>query len=110
MINIKGKFADAVVYAQTVEQSALDQIELLCSQEFTKGAKIRIMPDVHAGAGCVIGFTANLGDMVIPNIVGVDIGCGMLCVKLGNVDIDFHNLDEIIRNYVPSGMDVQEAD
>lgn len=51
MIKIKGKFADATVYAQTVEQSALDQIELLCSQEFTKGAKIRIMPDVHTGAG-----------------------------------------------------------
>lgn len=109
MINIKGRFADAVVYAQTVEQSALDQIELLCSQEFTKGAKIRIMPDVHAGAGCVIGFTANLGDMVIPNIVGVDIGCGMLCVKLGNADIDFNKLDEIIRKYVPSGTNVQEG-
>lgn len=109
MIKIKGKFADATVYAQTVEQSALDQIELLCSQEFTKGAKIRIMPDVHTGAGCVIGFTANLGDMVIPNIVGVDIGCGMLCVKLGNVDVDFYKLDEIIRKYVPSGTAVQEG-
>lgn len=109
MIKIKGKFADAIVYAQTVEQSALDQIELLCSQEFTKGAKIRIMPDVHTGAGCVIGFTANLGDMVIPNIVGVDIGCGMLCVKLGNVDVDFYKLDEIIRKYVPSGTAVQEG-
>ncbi len=109
MISIKGKFADAIVYAQTVEQSALDQIELLCSQEFTKGAKIRIMPDVHAGAGCVIGFTANLGDMVIPNIVGVDIGCGMLCVKLGNVDIDFNRLDEVIRKYVPSGTEVHEG-
>lgn len=109
MINIKGKFADAIVYAKTVEQSAIDQIELLCSQEFTKGAKIRIMPDVHTGAGCVIGFTANLGDMVIPNIVGVDIGCGMLCVKLGNVNIDFYRLDEIIRKYVPSGTNVQEG-
>ncbi len=109
MIKIKGKFADAEVYAKTVEQSALEQIELLCSQEFTKGAKIRIMPDVHSGAGCVIGFTADLGDMVIPNIVGVDIGCGMLCVKLGNVDIDFNKLDEIIRKYVPSGTEVHEG-
>lgn len=109
MISIKGKFADAVVYAQTVEQSAIEQIELLCSQEFTKGAKIRIMPDVHTGAGCVIGFTANLGDMVIPNIVGVDIGCGMLCVKLGNVDIDFYKLDEVVRKYIPSGKNVQEG-
>ena len=109
MIKIKGAFADAVIYAQTVEQSAIDQIELLCSQEFAKGAKIRIMPDVHTGAGCVIGFTANLGDMVIPNIVGVDIGCGMLCVKLGDIELDFHELDAVIRKYVPSGTDVHEG-
>lgn len=109
MIKIKGAFADAVIYAQTVEQSAIDQIELLCSQEFAKGAKIRIMPDVHTGAGCVIGFTANLGDMVIPNIVGVDIGCGMLCVKLGDIELDFNELDAVIRKYVPSGTDVHEG-
>ncbi|MDE5985445.1 MAG: RtcB family protein, partial [Eubacterium sp.] len=109
MIKIKEAFADAVIYAQTVEQSAIEQIEVLCSQEFAKGAKIRIMPDVHTGAGCVIGFTANLGDMVIPNIVGVDIGCGMLCVKLGDIDIDFNELDAVIRKYVPSGMDVHEG-
>lgn len=109
MINIKGKFSEAVIYAQTVEQSAVEQIELLCSQEFTKGAKIRIMPDVHSGAGCVIGFTANLGDMVIPNIVGVDIGCGMLCVKLGNADIDFKMFDDTVRKYVPSGKNVQDG-
>lgn len=109
LICINGKFADALVYAKTVEESAIEQIELLCSQEFTKGAKIRIMPDVHAGAGCVIGFTANLGDMVIPNIVGVDIGCGMLCVKLGNIDIDFERFDNVVRKYVPSGKSVQEG-
>lgn len=109
MIKINGKFADAVVYAQTVEQSALAQIELLCSQEFTKGAKIRIMPDVHSGAGCVIGFTADLGDMVIPDIVGVDIGCGMLCVNLGNADIDFNKFDEVVRKYVPCGTEVHES-
>ena len=66
------------------------------------------MPDVHAGAGCVIGFTGNLGDKVIPNIVGVDIGCGMLCVELGNIDIDLEKLDNIIRQYIPSGMNVHE--
>ena len=66
------------------------------------------MPDVHAGAGCVIGFTGNLGDKVIPNIVGVDIGCGMLCVELGNIDIDLEKLDKIIRQYIPSGMNVHE--
>ena len=109
MLEVKGTFATAKVFAKTVEQSALDQIELLCSQEFTKDAKIRIMPDVHSGAGCTIGFTANLGDMVIPNIVGVDIGCGMLCVKLGKVDIDFNKFDEVVRKYVPSGHAVHEG-
>lgn len=109
MIEIKGTFASAKVFAKTVEQSALDQIKLLCSQEFTKGSKIRIMPDVHTGAGCTIGFTANLGDMVIPNIVGVDIGCGMLCVKLGKVDIDFNRFDETVRKHVPCGQEVHEG-
>jgi len=109
MVKVNGKFADAIVFAKTIEDSAIEQIELLCSQEFAKGAKIRIMPDVHAGAGCVIGFTADLGDMVIPNIVGVDIGCGMLCVQLGHADIDFNRLDEIIRKYVPARTAVQEG-
>lgn len=106
MLEIKGTFATAKVFAKTVDDTAIEQIELLCSQEFTKDAKIRIMPDVHAGKGCTIGFTANLGEMVIPNIVGVDIGCGMLCVKLGNIEMDFNKLDEIIRKYVPYGREV----
>lgn len=106
MLEIQGTFATAKVFAKTVDETAIEQIELLCSQEFTKGAKIRIMPDVHAGKGCTIGFTANLGDMVIPNIVGVDIGCGMLCVKLGKIDIDFNRFDEIVRKYVPCGREV----
>lgn len=109
MIEINGKYANAKVFAKTIEDSALEQIELLCSQEFTKNAKIRIMPDAHTGASCTIGFTANLGEMVIPNIVGVDIGCGMLCVKLGVVDIDYARLDEIIRWFVPFGHDVHEG-
>ncbi|MBR1531111.1 MAG: RtcB family protein, partial [Eubacterium sp.] len=106
MLEIKGTFATAKVFAKTVDDTAIEQIELLCSQEFTKGAKIRIMPDVHAGKGCTIGFTANLGDMVIPNIVGVDIGCGMLCVKLGRIDVDFNRFDEIVRKSVPYGREV----
>ena len=103
MFEIQGSFATAKVFAKTVDETALAQIELLCSQEFTKGAKIRIMPDVHAGKGCTIGFTADLGEMVIPNIVGVDIGCGMLCVKLGKTEIDFEVFDQIVRQYIPCG-------
>ena len=96
------------IFTNNIEESAKEQIDLLLEQEPFKECKIRIMPDVHAGAGCVIGFTGNLGDKVIPNIVGVDIGCGMLCVELGNIDLDLKKLDEIIHNNIPSGMNVND--
>lgn len=96
------------IFTNNIEQSAREQIDLLLDQEAFKDCKVRIMPDVHAGAGCVIGFTGNLGDKVIPNIVGVDIGCGMLCAELLNVDIDLKKLDEVIREYIPSGMNVHK--
>ena len=99
---------DLKIFTNNIEQSAKEQIDLLLEQEVFKDCKVRIMPDVHAGAGCVIGFTGNLGDKVIPNIVGVDIGCGMLCVELGNIDIDLEELDKVIREYIPSGMNVHK--
>lgn len=83
MKTITGTYSSAIVYTDIIEETAEEQIKLLCDQPFVKGSRIRIMPDVHAGKGCVIGFTADLGDMVIPNIVGVDIGCGMSTVELG---------------------------
>ena len=97
------------IFTDNVEQEALEQINTLLEQQAFKNCKVRIMPDVHAGKGCVIGFTADLGNKVIPNIVGVDIGCGMLTVKLGNIDIDFDKLDKAIRKRVPSGRDVHEG-
>lgn len=96
------------IFTDDIEQEAINQINELLDQEAFKDSKIRIMPDVHAGKGCVIGFTGNLGDKVIPNIVGVDIGCGMLCVELGNIDLDLERLDKIIREYVPSGFEVHD--
>ena len=96
------------IFTNDIEQEAINQINELLEQDAFKDSKIRIMPDVHAGKGCVIGFTGNLGDKVIPNIVGVDIGCGMLCVELGNIDLDLERLDKIIREHVPSGMNVHE--
>ena len=96
------------IFTNNIEQSAREQIDLLLDQEAFKDCKVRIMPDVHAGAGCVIGFTGNLGDKVIPNIVGVDIGCGMICAELLNADIDLKELDEVIRKYIPSGMNVHK--
>lgn len=99
---------DLKIFTENIEQEAIEQINLLLYQEAFKDCKVRIMPDVHAGKGCVIGFTADLGDKVIPNIVGVDIGCGMLCVELGKIDLDLDRLDMIINKYVPSGMNVHE--
>lgn len=94
------------IFTNNIEPQALSQIYTLVSQPAFADCKVRIMPDVHAGAGCVIGFTADLGDKVIPNIVGVDIGCGMLTVELGQIDIDYAKLDSVIRMYVPSGRNV----
>ena len=101
--------SDLKIFTENIEPEALNQIYTLVKQPAFAGCKVRIMPDVHAGAGCVIGFTADLGDKVIPNIVGVDIGCGMLTVELGTVDIDLAQIDSIIRKYVPSGRNVHEG-
>lgn len=94
------------IFTENIEETAKEQIDLLLEQEPFKNSKIRIMPDVHAGKGCVIGFTGDLGDKVIPNIVGVDIGCGMLCVNLGNCNLDLEKLDNVIKQNIPSGMNV----
>lgn len=96
------------IFTNNIEDKAKEQINLLLNQEAFKNSKIRIMPDVHAGKGCVIGFTGDLGDKVIPNIVGVDIGCGMLCANLGNIELDLKALDEIIKENIPSGMNVHK--
>ena len=100
---------DVKIFTDNIEENALAQIKELLSIDVFADKKIRIMPDVHAGAGCVIGFTGNLGDKVIPNIVGVDIGCGMRILNLGKLsDIDYHAFHEHIRANVPSGMIVRE--
>lgn len=91
------------IFTDNIEYECLEQIELLLKQEMFKDCKVRIMSDCHSGKGCVIGFTANLGNKVIPNIVGVDLGCGMYCINLGNIDINLQWLDEGIRKEVPSG-------
>lgn len=101
---------DVKIFTDNVEEKALEQIKELLSIDVFADKKIRIMPDVHAGAGCVIGFTGDLGDKVIPNIVGVDIGCGMRVINLGQIDeIDYHLFNEYIEANIPSGMWVREA-
>lgn len=97
---------DLKIFATTIEQEAVSQVYRLAGQANFRDAKIRIMPDAHAGAGCTIGFTADLGDKVVPNLVGVDIGCGMLVANIGNIDLDLAKLDKVIRDTIPSGSDV----
>lgn len=108
MFDLNGKYATARIFTDNIENEAISQIYELCNQEFVKDCKVRIMPDVHAGKGCTIGTTMEIKDKVVPNLVGVDISCGVLCIKLKEKEIDFKKLDEIIRKYVPSGMNVRE--
>ncbi len=107
MIEIKGKYNTAKVFTDKLEEKAAGQILELCNQEFVKESIIRIMPDTHAGAGCTIGTTMTIRDKIVPNLVGVDIGCGMFVSILGKTEIDFKRLDEVIRSCVPSGFDVR---
>ncbi|MBQ2842609.1 MAG: RtcB family protein [Clostridia bacterium] len=108
MLTVTGKYNTAKVFTDIIEESAIAQLKELCNQSFVEGCKIRIMPDVHTGSSCVIGFTADLGKKVIPNIVGVDIGCGMLTVNLGKEPIDFDKLDRIIIREIPSGKEMHK--
>lgn len=108
MLEIKGKVNTAVCYAKTVEDSAIEQIRRMCDYGLTEGSQIRIMPDVHTGKGCTIGTTMTVTDKVCPNIVGVDIGCGMYTVKLEDLHLDFEKIDEVCH-YIPSGLDTWDG-
>lgn len=108
MFEIKGRVNTAVCYAKIVEDEAVEQIRRMCDYKFTEGSQIRIMPDVHAGKGCTIGTTMTIHDKAVPNIVGVDIGCGMYTINLGRKEIDFEQFDEA-AHFVPSGMHIWEG-
>jgi len=103
MFEVKGKYCNAIIYSDSYEDKAVGQIIELCNQDFITDAKVRIMPDYHYGAGCTIGFTANLGKKVIANLVGVDIGCGMFVIKLGKEKPNLEQIDEIMHRNIPSG-------
>ena len=109
MIEIKGTYSIAKVFAEDLEGTAAVQIKQLCDMEYTKGSKIRIMPDVHAGAGCTIGTTMTIFDKVVPNLVGVDIGCGMETVRLSKKHIELEKLDKLIYEKIPSGMKIRKT-
>lgn len=108
MFEIKGKLNTAICYATVVEDGAIEQIRRMCDYELTEGSRVRIMPDVHAGKGCTIGTTMTINDKACPNIVGVDIGCGMYTVNLAEQEMDFEKIDETCH-FIPSGMNVWEG-
>jgi RNA-splicing ligase RtcB len=114
MKEVIGKYSTAKVFTDNVDEVSLKQIETLCNQEFTTGAKIRLMPDVHAGAGCTIGTTMTITDKIVPNLVGVDIGCGMETVmfKADSKAAESFNpavLDSVIHKNIPSGYDIRKV-
>ena len=107
-MEIRGRCGVAIAYAKVIEDEAVEQIRRMCDYEFTEGASIRIMPDVHWGKGCTIGTTMTVRDKVVPNLVGVDIGCGMYTVDLGKEEIDLARFDEA-AHYVPSGRNLWDG-
>ena len=109
MIELKGKDNTAKVFTDTAEQSAISQIEHLLNQEFIESSNIRVMPDAHAGMGCTIGTTMTIADKIVPNLVGVDIGCGMETVLLKEKRVELAQLDKAIHQYIPSGFDTRSA-
>ena len=108
MMEIKGQVNTAICFAKVIEEEAIEQIRRMCDYEFTEGSQIRIMPDVHAGKGCTIGTTMTVKDKAVPNIVGVDIGCGMFTVNLGKVEINMEQMDAA-AHFIPSGLNVWEG-
>ena len=108
MMEIKGQVNTAICFAKIIEDEAIEQIRRMCDYEFTAGSRIRIMPDVHAGKGCTIGTTMTVKDKAVPNIVGVDIGCGMYTVNLGQVEINMEQMDGA-AHFIPSGLNVWEG-
>lgn len=108
MLEIKGKYSTAKIFTDVVDQESIAQILLLCNQEITSDSKIRMMPDIHAGAGCTVGTTMTITDKVIPNLVGVDIGCGMEWVRIKEKHIELQKLDKLIYEKIPSGFCIRE--
>lgn len=108
MIELKGKYNEAKIFTDVVDEASISQVLLLLNQEFAAGSKIRLMPDIHAGAGCTIGTTMTITDKIVPNLVGVDIGCGMETVKIKESHIELQKLDKLIYEKIPSGFNVRE--
>ena len=107
MLEVQGKYNTAKIFTDTVDEASIAQVIQLCSQEFAAGSRIRLMPDIHAGAGCTVGTTMTIDGKVVPNLVGVDVGCGMLTVRLRERHLELQKLDKFIRENIPSGFAVR---
>lgn len=110
MIELRGKYNSCKVFTNLIDNAAISQLTLLMNQEFCKDSQIRIMPDVHAGAGCTIGTTMTIHDKIVPNLVGVDIGCSVTCIQIQEKTFDPQKLDNIIRSCIPSGHDIHDEE
>lgn len=108
MLELQGKYNSAKIFTDVVDQASIAQVLQLCNQEFTVGSKIRLMPDIHAGSGCTVGTTMTITDKVVPNLVGVDIGCGMEVIRIKEKEIDLQKLDKLIYEKIPSGFQIRE--
>lgn len=109
MIEIRGKYNEAKIFADVVDSASIAQVQELCNQEFTAGSRIRLMPDIHAGAGCTIGTTMTIADKAVPNLVGVDIGCGMETVRIREGRLELQKLDKLIQEKIPSGFAIRDS-
>jgi len=107
MLEVAGKHNQAKILTDVVDQASIAQVIELCNQEFTAGSRIRLMPDIHAGAGCTIGTTMTITDKVVPNLVGVDIGCGMETCRIRESHLELQKLDKLIRERIPSGFEIR---
>ena len=108
MIELRGKYADAKVFTDVVDQESISQVISLLNQPYAQGSRVRMMPDIHAGAGCTVGTTMTIGDKICPNLVGVDIGCGMETVILKDKHMELQKLDKLIRSEIPSGFAIRQ--
>ena len=108
MLELQGKFASAKVFTDVVDNESISQVINLLNQPYVEGSKVRMMPDIHAGAGCTIGTTMTIKDKICPNLVGVDIGCGMETIRIKETHIEPQKLDKVIRAGIPSGFEIHD--
>lgn len=108
MLELRGKYNKAKIFTDVVDEASISQVLLLLNQEFVSGSKVRMMPDIHAGSGCTVGTTMTITDKVVPNLVGVDIGCGMEVTKIKEKNIELQKLDKTIYEVIPSGYNIRE--